>query len=366
MTKRIPFIDLATPHAEIREELLDAVGRVIDSGMFVMGPWVDELEQRVAARSGTQYCIGVANGTDALHLALVALGIGEGDQVITAANSFIASASAIALAGATPRFADIGDDLNLDPESVKAAITDRTKAILPVHLTGRPAQMDALVAIAAENKLAVVEDAAQAFAATHKGRAVGSFGALGCFSFHPLKNFAACGDGGAITTNDEGLCVKLRALRNHGLAERNNCLRWSPNSRLDSMQAAILLTKLSYFDHWTRERRTIAKYYDSNLRGVVTTPPPCIEMEPTYQTYVVRADRRDELAKHLNALGIDTRVHYEVPIHLQPAARSLGYGVGSLPRTEQFAKEILSLPIYAGLSIENQQRVVEGVRSFYV
>ncbi|MCB2212055.1 DegT/DnrJ/EryC1/StrS family aminotransferase [bacterium] len=362
----VPYVDLgADPSSELARELLASVQEILTSGQFILGAAVDEFERQFAEVCGVKHAIGVGNGTEAIILTLRGLGIGAGDEVITAANSFLASASAIVMAGATPVFADVRDDLNLDPAAVEAVITERTKAILPVHLTGRPAEMGALLEIAERHGLRVIEDAAQAVGAASNGLPVGSFGAAGCFSLHPLKNLAAAGDGGVITTNDDRLADWLRQARNHGLRDRNTCDFWSVNSRLDALQAAMLTVKLRCLDKWTVARRANAAYYRERLADVVTVPIEKPEEYSVYHTFVIQAERRDELQRFLAERRIGSAVHYPIPIHLQPAAMDLGYRLGSLPVTERLAGQILSLPVHPKLNEEQLAHVVRAIRDFY-
>lgn len=363
----VRYVDVAAQHRGIKDELLAAVEAVIDRGAFVLGPEVEEFEERFAQLCGVRHAVGVNSGTDALVLALRALGVGAGDEVVTAANSFVASASAIALVGARPVLVDVRRDMNIDPERVAAAVTPRTRAVIPVHLTGRPADMDAIRSIADEHGLRVVEDAAQAVTAEYRGRRVGSFGAAGCFSLHPLKTLSACGDAGVLTTDDEALADRFRVLRNIGQRTRGEALEWSGNSRLDTLQAALLLVKLEHADEWTERRRANAAFYRRALAGVPGLDLPADEQweRAVYHTFVVQADRRDELQEHLRSCGVGTGVHYPVPIHLQPAAAGLGYRRGDLPETERQAARILSLPVHGELTREQLEHVARSVRSFY-
>ncbi len=362
----VPFVALDRQQRALRAELMAAIGDVLDRGQYILGAEVERFETAFAALCATGFAVGTSDGTSALVLALRALGIGPRDEVITAPNSFVASASCIALCGATPVFADVCDDLNLDPDRVAAAVTPRTRAIIPVHLTGRPAAMDRITAIAARHHLDVVEDAAQAVGARIHGRPVGSWGALGCFSLHPLKTLGALGDGGIVTTSDAGLARVLRMDRNHGLRDRDLVERWGFNDRLDALQAAILNVKLSHLRAWIEAKRRLAARYHEGLRHVVAVPEERAGEECVYTTYVIRADRRDDLQRWLAARGIDTKVHYPTPLHLQEAARDLGYRAGDFPVTERLATEILSLPIYPGLTDDEQEAVIMGVRSFYL
>jgi dTDP-4-amino-4,6-dideoxygalactose transaminase len=361
----VPYIDLGIQHKLIKDELIKEIESVLTSGQFILGKFVEDFEQQFARTCQTSYAIGVANGTDALILAMKALKIGPGDEVITAPNSYLASASSIALAGAIPVFADVRDDLNLDPEKAEKAITKKTKAIIPVHLTGRPAPMNEINALAKKYGLYVIEDAAQSIGAEYHNRRTGSLGHIGCFSLHPLKNLSACGDGGMITTNDRNLYEKIRVLRNHGLKSRDECTVWSLNSRLDAMQATILSVKVKYLEPWTTRRRFIASWYQQEFHDCVKTPVDRPYEKAVYHTFIIQTNKRDALKDHLQKNGIDSRVHYPIPIHLQEAAMALGYSQGSFPITEKLAGEILSLPIYPELTDEQVLYIIHQVKSFF-
>jgi dTDP-4-amino-4,6-dideoxygalactose transaminase len=365
--RRIPYVDLATQTAGIKAGLLRAIEDVLDSGKFILGPQVDAFEREFASVHGARFAVGVASGLDALTLSLCALGIGTGDEVITPANSFVGSTSCITLAGATPVFADVGDDYNIDPGSIERAITPRTRAIIPVHLTGRPARMDAIMEIALRRGLVVVEDAAQAVGAKLGGRSVGTFGRTGAFSLHPLKTLGACGDGGIVLTDDREIADRLRLLRNHGLRTREDCVEFAPNSRLDTLQAAILLAKLPYLEAWTNARRANVERYRRGLANVpgVTVPGDRDGEEAVYHTLVILANRREKLRAYLSERGIGTQVHYPVPIHLSTAAKSLGYCAGDFPKTEWQAQRILSVPVYHGLLPEDVDFVCRAIAAFY-
>jgi dTDP-4-amino-4,6-dideoxygalactose transaminase len=363
--QEVAYIDLGQAHRELWPELLPVLERVLTSGQFILGKEVEAFEAEFASLCGTRYAIGVANCTDAIALVLRGLGIGPGDEVITAPNSFLASASAITLAGARPVFVDVRDDYNLDPDQLEGAVTARTRAILPVHLTGRPADMAGILEVARRHGLAVIEDAAQAVGATYQGQRVGSFGAAGCFSLHPLKNLNACGDGGVITTNDDRLYHWLLKARNHGLRDRDACDFWSVNSRLDALQAALLRVKLRHFGDWTARRRDHAAFYARALGSVVAVPQERPGEYSVYHTFIVQADRRDELQQYLATRGIGTRIHYPIPIHLQAAARDLGYRPGDFPTAERQAGRILSLPIHQTLTVPQREYVAAAVRAFY-
>ena len=364
---RIPYVDLARQHKAILPELVEAARDVLASGQFILSGPVREFEARFAQHCGVAYAVAVNSGTDALVLSLEALGIKSGDEVITVPNSFIATTTAIVRCGAKPVFVDVSDDYNLDVSQLSAAIGQRTRAILPVHLTGRPANMPAIMQIAARHDLSVVEDCAQAVGAAIGTRHVGSWGDFGCFSLHPLKTLSACGDAGIVVTNDraqyEALCVN----RNLGLADRDTAVTWGHNSRLDAIQAALLLIKFNYLGEWTQCRQRNAATYRELLQDVcqVTLPAEAEGTRSVYHTFVVQAERRDELRRFLADQGVETSVHYPIPTHLQPVASSFGGGAGDFPVAEAQAARILSLPIYPELTRDEIQFVADSIRSFY-
>lgn len=364
-TFKVPYTALGQQAGEIKPELLSAFEKVLDGGRYILGPEVAAFEREFAEFCGVARAVSVATGTCALHLVLRDLGLRPGDEVITAPNSFIASASAIALAGGRPVFVDIRPDLNMDPAKLEAAITLRTKAIIPVHLTGRPARMDEILKIAERHRLFVLEDAAQAVGAKLNGQRVGSWGHAAGFSLHPLKNLYAIGDGGIVTSRDPVTLDRLVKTRNHGLRTRDECEYWSFNSRLDELQAALLRVQLRHLDRRTEARRQLAFRYHELLRPYVTVPDEGPGEYCVYQTYVVQADRRDDLRKHLVERGVEALVHYPTPIHLQPAAKGLGYKAGDFPVTMQATARIMSLPLYPGMTHEQQDYVVETIRNFY-
>ncbi len=364
---KIPYVDLAAQHRPLKEALLAAIGGVLDRGQFILSDEVAEFESRFAELCGARFAVGLNSGTDALIMALKALGIGPGDEVITVPNSFVATASAIMLLKARPVFVDVREDYNLDPDRLAQAITPRTKAILPVHLTGRPAAMDLILEVARAHRLHVVEDAAQAVTAAYHGKRVGSFGIAGCFSLHPLKTLNACGDGGVLTTDDPGLAEEFKILRNLGLKARDDCVAWSGNSRLDTLQAAILLVKLPHLESWTEKRRAHARFYQEHLQDIpqIQVPQDKAFERPVYHTLVIQADSRDELRAYMGQQGIGTAIHYPIPIHLQTAAHALPYTVGDFPVAERQAHRILSLPVYPELGEEELNYIVSTIRSFY-
>lgn len=361
----IPFVDLKRQYRALRDELHAVLDDVGDSGVYILGERLASFERQMALYCQTRHAIGVANGSDALFLVLKALGIGTGDEVITCPNSFIATAWTIVATGARPVFVDAAEDMNLDPARLEAAVTKRTRAIVPVHLTGRPAAMAPLNAVAQARGLAVVEDAAQAIGARYRGRRVGGLGTAGCFSLHPLKNLGVYGDGGLITTDDDALAASLRELRNHGLRNRDECRRWGFNSRLDPLQAAFAEVKLARLDGWNARCRRIAAHYRDSLRAHVQVPMDEPHEECVYHNFVIRTPRRDALRDWLAAQGVDTRVHYPIPIHLQEAARDLGYREGDFPNVERFAREMISLPIYPELSDAEVDHVARAAAGFF-
>ena len=364
--RRIPYIDLRAQFRKEREGLMAAIEQVLASGCWVGGEAIARFEAAVARRSGVEHAVAVGSGTDALLLGLRALGIGAGDEVITAPNSFISTAAAIVHAGARPVFVDVGEDQNIDPSGIEAAITRATAAILPIHLTGRSADMPAIVEIARRHDLKVVEDAAQAFGATLKGQPAGTFGHLGCFSAHPLKNLNAVGDAGFVLCRDAKLATRLRRLRDHGLVDRDSALEWGVVSRLDNLQAAVLRYRLQRLDAVLRDRRANARRYLELLDDRHVKHPAWREQAiDTYHTFVIQVDRRDELKAHLASRGVASAVHYPVPIHLQPAATELGYKKGAFPAAERQAQRILSLPIHQFLHGDDIEYVCRTINGFY-
>lgn len=361
----IPYVDIGAQTKSLKKDLLLAIEEVLDHGNFILGKEVQSFEEMFASYCGVRFAIGVNSGTDALFLSLKAIGIGKGDEVITAPNSFIATASVIIAAGAKPVFVDVQNDYNINPDLIERAITPRTRAIIPVHLTGRPADMDPILEIASKYKIQVIEDAAQAVGAKYRDKKVGSLGEIGCFSLHPLKTLNACGDGGIITTDDEKISKELRRLRNFGLVNRDETVVWGYNSRLDSLQSAILLVKLKWLDEWNRKRRQNAILYASKLHDIVDIQGAKPHEYCVYHTFVVQVEKRAELQDYLQNKGIGTRVHYPIPIHLQPAARELGYQKGDFPVCEEQSQRILSLPIHQGMKEDHIHYVADNIIEFY-
>jgi dTDP-4-amino-4,6-dideoxygalactose transaminase len=347
VAQTVRYVDFAEQFASERAGVLAAVEAVFARGDFINGEQVSVLEASISEHLGVAYTVAVNSGTDALMLSLLSLGIGRGDEVITAANSFIASAAAIARVGATPVFADVLPDQMLDPTSVEARITPRTRALMPVHLTGRVADMAAFCSIAERHSLAIVEDAAQAFGSRLGARCAGTFGQIGAFSAHPLKNFNAAGDAGFAVTNDVALAGRIRRLRNHGFVDRDIAIEFGFVSRMDTVQAAILNYRLPLLDGVVAQRRRNASAYRLLLQSPrIRIAPEQPGQRNSYHLFVIQTDERDSLRERLARRGVDTKIHYPTPIHLQPAARGLGYRRGALPETEWQADRILSLPIH--------------------
>lgn len=369
--RMVPFLDLTRQYRRIEEEILSAQKGVLEKGHFILGEEVSSFEEEFARYCGVRYGVGVGSGTDALFLALKAAGIGEGDEVITVSHSFIATAIAISRAGAKPIFVDIDPEVyTMDPnvleDFLKKRKRSRVKAILPVHLYGHPAEMDAILDIANRYHLMVIEDACQAHGAEYQGRKAGSFGHLGCFSFYPTKNLGAYGDGGMVVTNGKKYFERLRLLRRYGEKRKYEHVLKGWNSRLDEMQAAILRVKLKYLDQWNGERRKKALMYKRMFESTeVRCPVEREKARHVYHLFVIQMKRRNALQVFLKEKGIETLIHYPVPIHLQKAYAELGYRRGDLPVTEKYAHETLSLPFYPELTTEEMREVQEQVRTFF-
>ena len=364
----VPFVDFKAHVAALRAELDEAVARVLESGWFILGPEGEAFERELAAALGAREAVAVANGTDALALALRALGVGPGDEVVTTSISAAFTGLAVRMAGARPVFADVDPrTLTLDPEAVARALTPHTRAIVPVHLYGHPADMDPILALARERGLAVLEDACQAHGALYRGRPVGTLageGGVGAFSFYPTKNLGGLGDGGAVLVNDPGLAARLRQLRNGGQSDRYRHEVAGVNSRLDELQAALLRVGLRHLPAWTERRRALAAFYARELDGAgveVLREQPYARA--VFHLFVVRHSRRDALVAALAERGVGTLIHYPIPLHLQPAFASLGGRPGDRPVAEAASAEILSLPLYPELTDEQARRVVEAVRA---
>ena len=364
--RKIPYVNLGAQWQDDRDDLLPIIDAVLGSGQYVGGDEVDKFEKNMAELCHVKYAVALNSGTDALTLALHLNGIGRGDEVITPPNSFIASTAVIMHLGAVPVFVDVLPDQNIDPDKIESAITKKTKAIMPVHLTGRICDMDPIMEIAHNHGLKVVEDAAQAIGSKYKSKPSGSIGDVGCFSTHPLKNLNACGDGGFLTTNDEKICAKAKSLRNHGIVDRDRVDNFGYVSRMDNLQAAILNYRLKKLDEIIYRRRQNAQYYLEYIEtGEVFIP---LEKEyefNTYHTFVIQVKKRNELKEFLLKQGIEAAIHYPTPIHLQPAAKRLGYKLGDFPITEKQAGMILTLPVNQSLGQSEIERICAAVNDYY-
>jgi dTDP-4-amino-4,6-dideoxygalactose transaminase len=361
----IPILDLKQQFLSLQPQIEAALRDVMLNGHFILGPNVKAFEAEMAQYLGIPHAIGLNSGTDALHLALRALDIGPGDEVITTPMTFVATTEAIGIVGATPVFVDIeADTFNIDPTKIEAAITPRTKAIMPVHLYGQAADMDAIMAIAQKHKLHVIEDCAQSMGATYKGKQTGSIGTFGCYSFFPSKNLGAYGDGGLLTTGDAELAARARSLRAHGGRVKYHHEELGLNSRLDEMQAAVLRVKLPHLDTWNDGRRRVAKRYVAAFAGLqgLTLPGERDYGVPVYHQFTVRVPDRDRVKAELDAAGIGSMVYYPVPLHLQQVHAQMGHKVGDFPVTEKAVQEVLSLPMFPELSEANQDQVIAAVK----
>jgi dTDP-4-amino-4,6-dideoxygalactose transaminase len=366
-----PFLDLKAEYALMKAEIQAEVEKVLESQLFIMGPQVRELEAEVASLVGCKFALGCASGSDALLLALMALGIDSGDEVITQPFTFVATAGSIARLKARPVFVDIDPETyNLDAKQLESAITSKTRAIMPVHLFGLPADMDAITQIAKAHGVPVIEDAAQSIGSQCRGKNVGNIGEFGCFSFFPSKNLGGAGDGGLITTNDPILAERLAVLRDHGSRKKYHYDLIGMNSRLDSLQAAILLVKLKYLDRFTEARRRNADRYTDLFKQAGVGKWISLPVQPegrrhVHNQFVIRAQRRDELRDYLRARGIPSEIYYPAPLHLQPAFAYLGYGAGSFPQAEEASHQVLALPVFPQMTEEQQKLVVKTIADFF-
>ncbi len=363
---QVPLLDLKAQYAKIKDEILAAVSEVLESQRCIGGPKVEELEKRIAEISGCKYAVGTSSGTDAILNTLMSLEVGSGDEVITTPFTFFSTVGCIARVGAKPVFVDIDPKTyNINSSQVADAVTKRTKAIMPVHLFGQVADMDPIIKVAKEHNIAVIEDAAQSITSTYKGRKAGSIGMAGCFSFFPSKNLGGIGDGGMIVTNDEGFYQRAFIMRNHGSKPKYYHEFIGGNFRLDPIQAAALLVKLSYLNEWSEARRKNAAYYNKKFKGtVVQVPyisPDCVTI---YNQYVVRVPRRDEVVAHLKGNNIGCEIYYPVPMHLQKCFAYLGYREGDFGESEKAAKEVMALPVYPELTDEMKDCVAQTILSF--
>jgi dTDP-4-amino-4,6-dideoxygalactose transaminase len=362
---KVPFLDLKSHHAPLRNEINDAIQEVIDEGAFAGGPYVTRFEADFAAYCDSPYAIGVGSGTEALWLSLLALDVGPGDEVITVPNSFMATAEAITYCGARPVFVDVDErTYNMDPSKLAKALTARTKAIIPVHLFGQAADMDPIVEFAREHGLLVIEDAAQAHGAEYKGRKVGTLGDAACFSFYPGKNLGAFGEAGAVVTQNAELQEKIRILRDHGQVRKYHHTMVGWNGRMDGIQGAVLRVKLRHLEKGNQLRRSHASHYDRGFESIeeVTTPGQTTSFRHVYHIYAIRVQERDEVMQFLSKKGVGSGVHYPVPIHLQEAYRGLGYERGSFQVAERCAAEFVSLPMFPELTYAQVEIVIQAVK----
>lgn len=362
---RIPYVNLQAQWQEDQDDLLPIIEKVLSSGQYVGGEELDKFEENMAKFCGVKYATALNSGTDALIFALRLSGIGQGDEVITPPNSFIASTAAIVCLGAIPVFVDVLPNQNIDSSKIEEAITKKTKAIMPVHLTGRMCDMDSIIKIAKRNNLVVIEDAAQAIGSKYKGRPSGSIGDIGCFSTHPLKNLNGCGDGGFLTTNDENICLEAITLRNHGMVNRNVVDKFGYVSRMDNIQAAILNYRLGKLDSIIQKRRKNAKAYFEGINGDSINLLEEKDFEyNTYHTFVIQTKQRDKLKEYLSINEVETAIHYPIPIHMQPASKHLGYKGGDFPIAEKQAQHIITLPINQSLKEIEIERIINLVNKF--
>lgn len=358
---RIPYTDFSYRNAQVKNQLMNNFEKVLDSGIYVLGSEVSRFEDLFSKYVGTKFAVGLSNGTCSLHLSLRTLGLQPGDEIITPTNSFVASTSSIVIAGFVPVLVDADDDMNIDVNKIEEAISPKTRAIMVVHLTGRPARMDPIMEIAAKYSLIVVEDSAQSIGARYKNRKIGTFGTFASFSLHPLKNLHGYGDSGVITTDSSEINERLRIVRNHGLVDRESCADFSYNCRIDELQASLINVNISKLDEWTAERRQIASVYNEKLREYVVTPEESIDEFHVYQTYVIRALERDKLLAHLRNIGIEATVHYKTLIHKQEAIKKVKSRIMDVSNSEKLSQQIMSLPLYPGLSEEKVNDVTDSI-----
>lgn len=366
-TETVPWLDLTRQYQLLRQEILQTLDQLMQQGSFILGPYVQQFETEFARFIGARHCVGLNSGTSALQLALIACGVGPGDQVITVPATWISTSWAISYVGARPVYVDVEPDTYcMDPRRVEAAITPQTRAILPVHLYGQPADMTALHVIARRHGLAVIEDACQAHGASLGGRRMGTFGRVGCFSFYPGKNLGACGEAGCIVTDDDAIALRIRQLRDHAQASRHVHAEIGYNMRMEGIQGAVLGIKLKYLEAWTERRRHIARQYEAAWAEVpgLTTPVERSGARHARHIYALRCDGRSNLQQYLARLGIVTAVHYPTPLHLQPAYRHLGYRAGDFPEAEALCRSQLTLPLFPEMNDEEVARVIGAVYSW--
>ncbi len=362
---KVPFVNLGLQYKNYKKPILNKFDLLSSNGEYVLGKELNKFEKEFANYCGTKYAIGLGNGSDAISFSLISLGIGPGDEIIIPANSFVATAWTVANTGAKIIYADVNDDFNINPDSIIKLITKKTKAIIPVHLTGKICKINEIEKIAKKHNLHVIEDAAQAVGAMYKSKKAGSFGITGCFSLHPLKNLHVHGDGGVLTTNNKKIYQKILKLRNHGLRNRDECEFWGYNSRLDNIQAAIARIKLKDIEKINNKFKNIAKIYNYEFSKILEIPLDDKNRKSVYHRYVIKSNKRDQLKKYLYSKGIETKINYPIPLHLQKASKNINYKKNSLLNTEKLSKRILSLPIYSELTDQQIHYVVKTVKSFF-
>jgi dTDP-4-amino-4,6-dideoxygalactose transaminase len=366
MTEPVPFADLSRQWRSIAADAMPEIAALFESSAFCLGPWVERFERDIAAYLSVRHAIGVNSGTSALHLAMIAAGIGPGDEVIVPSHTFIASAWPVMYVGATPVLCDVRPDSgNIDVTDAERRLSPRVKAIVPVHLYGQPCDMDEVMRFAGRHGLTVIEDACQAIGARWQGKPVGALGGLGCYSFYPGKNLGAAGEGGLVVTADDAMASRMRALRVHAQTERYVHGELGFNYRMEGLQGLVLGRKLPHLDGWTRERRAIARRYGEALDGLPLELPGIVHGDHVWHLYVVQSERRDALKAHLDSRGVQTGLHYPVPLHRQPALARYGFDPAAYPVADRIANRCLSLPIFAGMTDAEVGRVIEGVRLFY-
>ncbi|PPR47621.1 MAG: dTDP-3-amino-3,6-dideoxy-alpha-D-galactopyranose transaminase [Alphaproteobacteria bacterium MarineAlpha5_Bin8] len=365
MKFKVPYTAFSLKNKPIKKKIIKTFEKVLDSGQYILGNETRMFEKEFSSYLNVKFATGISNGTCALHLALRTLKLKKNDEVITTPNSFIASAASIFLAGAKPIFVDVNKDLNINPDLIEESITSKTKAIMPVHLAGRPANMLKINKIAKKYGLFVLEDAAQSVGAKFNNKKVGSWGHAACFSLHPLKNLHAYGDAGIMVSNSQKLINEISINKNHGLVNRDHCKDWGFNCKLDELQSSFLRINLKLLDAWTKKRRKLAFRYNKLLSNFVEVPTEANNEFHVFQTYVIQVEKRDKLLSYLRKNGVEANVHYPTPIHLQPAAKYLNYNKRSFPMAYNLSKKILSLPLYPGLSLNKQDYIIKLISKFY-
>lgn len=362
----VPFVDLSIQWNQIRSSVLPDMERLFEASAFCLGPWAKDFEQRIAEYLGVRHAVAVSSGSAALHVAVIAAGIVPGDKVLVPTHTFIGTVWGLIYAGAIPVFCDVEAGAGtIDVRDAESKLDEKVKAIIPVHLYGQPADMAAVLDFARRHKLLVIEDVAQAIGARYDGQSLGSLGDFGCFSFYPGKNLGAAGEGGLVVTNDDRSADAMRALRDHGQAQRYVHQMIGYNYRMDGIQALVLGHKLAHLDDWTNQRRQIAQRYAEGLAGLALTLPEIVHGDHVFHLYVVRTQQRDALKGHLEGHGVQTGLHYPIPLHKQPCFADMASAQGSFPVAEDYAGTALSLPMFAGLTPDQQDRVIDAVRSFF-